>query len=180
MAMDVRSYNRQAWDKLVESGDRWTVPVTTDEIQRAKKGEGQIVLTPTKPVPRKWFPNLDAASTLCLASGGGQQGPILAAAGATVTVLDASARQLEQDRTVAEREGLSMRTVEGDMADLSMFARASFDLIVHPCSNCFVPDVRPVWRECFRVLRPGGILLAGFDEIDKRRWWRFDVPRYVG
>jgi hypothetical protein len=87
MAMDVRAYNREAWDKLVESGDRWTVPVTTDEIQRAKQGEWQIVLTPTMPVPKSWFPDLHGASTLCLASGGGQQGPILAAAGAKVTVL---------------------------------------------------------------------------------------------
>jgi SAM-dependent methyltransferase len=55
-----------------------------------------------------------------------------------------------------------MEIVEGDMANLSAFHDDSFDLIVHPCSNCFVPDVRPVWRECFRVLRPGGILLAGF------------------
>jgi SAM-dependent methyltransferase len=162
MAMNVHSYNRQAWDKLVESGDRWTVPVTADDILRAKTGDWQIVLTPVKPVPRSWFPNLGRASTLCLASGGGQQGPILAAAGATVTVLDASPRQLDQDRRVAEREGLALETVDGDMADLSMFAEASFDLIVHPCSNCFAPDIRPVWRECGRVLRPGGILLAGF------------------
>jgi 2-polyprenyl-3-methyl-5-hydroxy-6-metoxy-1,4-benzoquinol methylase len=147
--MDVRSYNRQAWDKLVESGDRWTVPVTTDEIQRAKKGEWQIVLTPTKPVPKSWFPDLHGASTLCLASGGGQQGPILAAAGAVVAVLDASPLQLKQDREVGERDGLSLETIEGDMADLSLFADATFDLIVHPCSNCFVPDIRPVWRECF-------------------------------
>ena len=26
----------------------------------------------------------------------------------------------------------------------------------------FVPEVRPVWRESFRVLRQGGALLAGF------------------
>jgi SAM-dependent methyltransferase len=99
---------------------------------------------------------------LCLASGGGQQGPLLAAAGAAVTVFDNSPRQLLQDRLVAEREALSLTTVEGDMADLSDFPDDSFGLIIHPCSNCFVPDVRPVWRECFRVLRPGGSLLAGF------------------
>ena len=48
------------------------------------------------------------------------------------------------------------------MADLSCFEDESFGLIVHPCSNCFVPNVLPVWRECARVLRSGGVLLAGF------------------
>ena len=160
--MDIRVHNRQAWDKLVENQDRWTVPVSSEEIQRARAGDWQIVLTPTRPVPKSWFPDLPGTATLCLASGGGQQGPLLAAVGAKVTVLDASPRQLEQDRLVSQRDGLILETVEGDMADLSMFADASFDLIVHPCSNCFVPDVRPVWRECFRILRSGGILLAGF------------------
>jgi SAM-dependent methyltransferase len=102
------------------------------------------------------------ADVLCLASGGGQQGPLLAAAGARVTVFDNSPNQLAQDRLVAERDGLEIETVLGDMADLSAFADGSFDLIVHPCSNCFSETVRPVWRECFRVLRPGGTLLAGF------------------
>jgi len=160
--MEIRAYNRQAWDKLVEDRNMWTIPVSSDEIERARHGDWQIVLTPTKPVPRTWFPALADAATLCLACGGGQQGPLLAAAGAKVTVLDASPRQLEQDRLVAERDALTLETVEGDMADLCMFADATFDLIVHPCSNCFVPDVRPVWRECFRVLRTGGILLTGF------------------
>ena len=63
---------------------------------------------------------------------------------------------------MAERESLDVSTVEGDMADLSMFPEARFDLIVHPCSNVFVPDVRPVWHEAFRVLRPGGVMLSGF------------------
>jgi SAM-dependent methyltransferase len=43
-----------------------------------------------------------------------------------------------------------------------VFPEGSFALVFHPCSNCFVPEVRPVWREAFRVLRPGGVLLAGF------------------
>ena len=68
----------------------------------------------------------------------------------------------ESAGTDPERDGLEIKTVEGDMADLSMFADGAFDLIVHPCSNCFVPDVRPVWRECFRLLRTSGVLLVGF------------------
>jgi SAM-dependent methyltransferase len=87
---------------------------------------------------------------------------VLAAAGANVTVLDASPAQLARDRQVAEREGLAIKAVQGDMADLSPFADGTFALVFHPCSNCFVPNVRPVWREAFRVLRPGGVLLAGF------------------
>jgi SAM-dependent methyltransferase len=99
---------------------------------------------------------------LCLASGGGQQGPLLAAAGAQVVVFDNSARQLGQDRLVAERDGLDIETIQGDMADLSCFGDEGFDLVFHPCSNCFSETIRPVWCECFRVLRPGGTLLAGF------------------
>ena len=160
--MDVRSYNRLAWDKKVNLRDRWTCPVGSEVVERARRGDFDLFLTPTKPVPSRWFPALRDAPTLCLASGGGQQGPLLAAAGAAVTVFDNSPAQLSQDQLVAQREGLRIETVEGDMADLSMFANDAFALIVHPCSNCFVPDIRPVWSECYRVLRRGGILLAGF------------------
>jgi ubiquinone/menaquinone biosynthesis C-methylase UbiE len=78
-----------------------------------------------------------------------------------VTVIDNSPKQLEQDRLVAARESLPLSTVEGDMMDLGMFAEHSFDLVVHPVSNVFVPDILPVWREAYRVLRDGGVLLAG-------------------
>ena len=98
---------------------------------------------------------------LCLASGGGQQGPVLAAVGANVTVYDNSPSQLKQDQFVAEREALTLKTVEGDAADLSAFADESFDLIFNPVSTVFMPDVRVVWRECSRVLRRGGILMTG-------------------
>lgn len=161
--MDIRSYNRQAWNLQVESGNPYTVPVSPEVIAAARRGEWAIILTPTKRTPRDWFPaDLQGVEVLGLASAGGQQGPVLAAAGANVTVLDNSPRQLEQDRSVAEREGLAMRLVEGDMADLTVFPEASFDLIIHPVSNVFVPNVRPVWAEAYRVLRPGGALLAGF------------------
>ncbi|MBT3337461.1 MAG: class I SAM-dependent methyltransferase [Anaerolineae bacterium] len=161
--MDIRSYNRKAWDKYVDSGEsEWTKPVSAEIIAHARKGDFAILLTETKPVPREWFPVLKGADILCLASGGGQQGPVLAAAGAKVTVFDNSPRQLDQDRFVAEREGLDIKLVEGDMRDLSVFSDASFDLVFHPVSNLFIHEIRPVWREAYRVLRPGGTLLAGF------------------
>jgi ubiquinone/menaquinone biosynthesis C-methylase UbiE len=162
--MNIREHNRQAWDKQVEWGSNpWTIPVGPDEILAARQGQWVIYLTPTKPLPREWLPGIRGKHVLCLASGGGQQGPILVAAGAKVTVLDNSPRQLAQDRIVAEREGLEITTVEGDMADLSMFLDESFDIIEHPVSNTFAPDILPVWREAYRVLHRDGVLVAGFD-----------------
>ncbi len=160
--VNVREMNRDAWDTQVAKENRWTVPVSSKEIEAARRGEWEILLTPVRPVPRSWFQELEGARVLCLASGGGQQGPILAATGARVTVSDNSPRQLAQDRLVAERDGLELVTIEGDMADLGAFEDGIFDLIVHPVSNCFVPAPRPVWSECSRVLRVGGELLAGF------------------
>jgi SAM-dependent methyltransferase len=146
----------------VESGNPYTLPVSAEEIAAARRGQWQLFLTATRPIPRDWFPPLRDCEVLCLAGGGGQQGPVLAAAGAHVTVFDLSPRQLAQDRFVAERDGLDIMTVEGDMADLSAFPDARFDLIVHPIANLFVPDLHPVWAEAYRVLRKQGILIAAF------------------
>ncbi|MCA1621199.1 MAG: class I SAM-dependent methyltransferase [Acidobacteria bacterium] len=162
--MDILEHQRRAWDRQAEQGNEWTVPVGPEVIEEARRGRWSVLLTEQKPTPRGWFPEEVAGlEVLCLASGGGQQGPTLAAAGARVTVLDNSPAQLARDRQVAEREGLELQTAEGDMRDLSRFADESFDLVFHPVSNLFVPDVRPVWREAFRVLRRGGALLAGFN-----------------
>ncbi|MDN4593433.1 class I SAM-dependent methyltransferase [Polycladomyces subterraneus] len=86
----------------------------------------------------------------------------MAAAGGKVTVLDISENQLRQDRFVAEREGLSIRTVKGDMTNLEAFCDEEFDLIIHPVSNLFVKDIQKVWNEIFRVLKQGGTLISGF------------------
>lgn len=161
--MNILEHNRRAWDRQVEGRNPWTLPVGPEAILAAQKGDWAILLTPCKPVPHEWLPGLLGKRVLCLASGGGQQGPVLAAAGARVTVLDNSPKQLERDRMVAGREGLEIATVQGDMADLSMFPDASFDFIVHPVSNVFAPDVLPVWREAFRVLCRGGVMVAGFN-----------------
>lgn len=165
--MNVRDYNRAAWDKQVEQGNEWTVPVSPEIIANARRGDWSVLLTEQKIVPREWFAargqtDLRGLDILCLASGGGQQAPTFAAAGAHVTVLDNSPKQLERDRFVAERDGLEIKTIEGDARDLSMLANESFDLVFHPVSNLFIPEVRPIYREAFRVLRHGGILLAGF------------------
>ncbi len=89
--------------------------------------------------------------------------PIFAALGGICTVLDYSDRQLASEEMVAKREGYDIEIVKADMTKTFPFADETFDLIFHPVSNCYVEEVLPVWKECFRVLKKGGILLAGVD-----------------
>ena len=172
--IEIVDYNRHAWNREVEKGSVWTVPVNPSVIARARKGDWQIVLTPTKPVPQAWFPPLEKKKVLCLACGGGQQGPILAAAGAEVTVLDNSPKQLEQDRMVAQRENLSLRTELGDMRDLGRFSNEYYDVII-VTGTCFVDNITIVWKEISRILKRSGILMAGCNNpiefiFDLRAW----------
>lgn len=158
---DLIAHNQAAWDQLAAQDCEWSRSVTSDTIASARRGDWTVRLTPG-PLPVGWLDQVQGLSILCLASAGGQQAPVLAAAGAQVTVFDLSERQLEQDRAVARRDGLALTAVQGDMRDLSAFADSCFDVVFHPISNLYVPDVRPVWRECYRVLRPGGSLLSSF------------------
>lgn len=112
IVVDPVAHNRAAWDKCVQEGNEWSRPVSTEDVERARMGDWSIVLIGREPVDRSWLPtDLTGKDVLCLASGGGQQGPILAAAGARVTVFDNSPRQLGQDQMVAARDGLELRTV---------------------------------------------------------------------
>lgn len=164
--MNPLHHNRRAWNAESLAGGRWSMPVDGDTIARARQGEWAVILTPRRAVPRDWFGDIVGKRVLCLASGGGQQVPVLAAAGADVISFDLSDEQLRKDAQVCAREGLKARLVQGDMADLSCFDDGSFDLVFHPASNLFVPDVEVVWRECFRVLAPAGRLLSGFMNPD--------------
>jgi len=161
--MNYTDINAETIDRWVEAGWEWGIPITHEQFVRAKAGDWSVVLTPTKPVPADWFPELEGIRVLGLAAGGGQQMPIFAARGAVCTVLDYSRRQIETERMVAEREGYEIEIVHADMTKPLPFGDATFDMIFHPVSNCYIEDVSHVWRECYRVLRPGGRLLSGLD-----------------
>ena len=161
--MKYQDINAATIDRWIEEGWEWGIPISHETYVNAANGEWDVVLTPTRPVPHEWFGSLAGKKVLGLASGGGQQIPIFAALGAECTVLDYSEKQLESERMVAEREGYPVNLVRADMTKPLPFADESFDLIFHPVSNCYVKEVRPIFRECFRVLKPGGVLLGGFD-----------------
>lgn len=164
--MTEKSYqdiNSETIDRWIAEGWEWGKPITHEVFQAARAGHWEVLLTPTKPVPREWFGDLTGKKILGLASGGGQQMPIFTAAGAQCTVLDYSQAQLDSEAMVSQREGYEIEIVRADMTKPLPFADGSFDLIFHPVSNCYVEQVEPIWRECARVLKPGGVLLAGLD-----------------
>ncbi len=155
--------NAETIDRWIEEGWTWGVPISHETFLAAVQGNWDVQLTPTRMVPHDWFPNLKGKKVLGLASGGGQQMPIFAALGAECTVLDYSLKQLESEKTVAEREGYRIEIIRADMTKRLPFEDQTFDLIFHPVSNCYVEEVKPIWRECYRVLKKGGILLSGTD-----------------
>ncbi len=153
--------NSKTIDRWVDEGWEWGIPVSHETYLKALDSEWDVLLTPTKPVPHEWFGKLEGKTLLGLASGGGQQMPLFSALGARCTVLDYSDRQLSSERTVAEREKYEISIVKADMTKVFPFPDDSFDVIFHPVSNCYVKDVYHVFRECFRVLKSGGVLLSG-------------------
>ncbi|HHU28680.1 TPA: class I SAM-dependent methyltransferase [bacterium] len=155
--------NSKVIDKWVKDGWRWSIPINHEAYVKAKNGEWSVLLTPTKPVPKEWFGDLKNKHVLGLACGGGQQMPIFNALGAYCTVLDFSSEQLKKELEVANRENYEIKIVQADMTEPLPFDDESFDLIFHPVSNCYVEDVFPIWKECYRVLKKSGILLSGLD-----------------
>lgn len=161
--MDYTDINSSVVDKWVDDDWEWGIPISHDAYVKATKGEWKVVLTPKKPVPKEWFSELLGSKILGLASGGGQQMPVFAALGADCTVMDYSQRQLDSELMVATREGYSIQIVKADMTKQFPFEDESFDMIFHPVSNCYIENVCHVWDECYRVLRKGGLLIAGMD-----------------
>ncbi|MEX2188239.1 MAG: class I SAM-dependent methyltransferase [Pirellulales bacterium] len=148
--MPAHEHNRRAWDARARDGARFARPASDEEI--ARPGD----LTDAA----GWLGDVRGKRLLCLAAGGGKHGPLYAAAGADVTVVDLSGEMLALDRQVAAEKRLTLRTVEASMDDLSALADAAFDVVCQPVSTCYVPDVVAVFREVARVLAAGGLYLS--------------------
>ena len=161
--MNYQDMNAKTIDSWCKDGWIWGRAISHEEYQNALNGQWNVFLTPTKAVPHEWFGDLKGKTILGLASGGGQQIPIFSALGAACTVLDYSGEQCLREKEVAERERYEVEILQYDMTKRLPFEDETFDLIFHPVSNCYVEEVKPIFRECFRILKKGGILLCGLD-----------------
>jgi SAM-dependent methyltransferase len=145
-----RLTNRAAWDRLAD-GSPFS-KVATDEECANPLGTLDS---------RGWLPkSVVGLDVLCLAAAGGWQSILYASAGARVTVVDISPGMLQLDHREADRRGLTLRTLEASMDDLSALADATFDIVHQPVSTCYIPDIGAVYREIARVTRDGGIYIS--------------------
>ena len=148
---DFKQHNRGAWNALAKQGNRFAQPARESDFE-----------DPLRSVdgPRWLGPSIAGKQVLCLAAGGGRQAPLYAAAGAITTVVDISDQMLEIDRQVCKRKGLTVQTIEASMDDLSMLADSTFDIVVHPVSTCYVPDIQRVYLEVSRLTKAGGLYIS--------------------
>jgi SAM-dependent methyltransferase len=144
-------HNRQAWNRLAEQQQRFT---------RAARDEEFVDPLGLLDSSGWLAEGIRGKNLLCLAAGGGRQGPLYAAAGANVTVVDISNAQLQLDRAVAAERRLAIRTVETSMDDLGMFRAGEFEVVIHPVSSCYLPDLRPVYEQVARVTAADGIYIS--------------------
>jgi SAM-dependent methyltransferase len=152
----VLDHNARAWDRLAANRAALARPAADGAFADPHDWLGGGTAG-----GRSWLPErLDGLEVLCLAAGGGKHGPLYAAAGGRVTVVDISPAMLDLDRQVARERKLELAVVQGSMDDLSMLGAGRFDLVVHPVSSCYVPDVGRVFREVARVTRGGGLYVS--------------------
>lgn len=156
--------NQREWDKIAEAGCEWTKPISHEKLIENKNNDFKLYISPSIPIPRDWLPDdIEGKKILGLACGGGQQMPILAVNGADCTVFDISEKQLEQDKSVMDRENIKYNLVQGDMTERFPFDDESFDIIIQAFCNLYIQDMQFVWNECYRVLKKGGIMIATMD-----------------
>ncbi len=145
------AHNRQAWNEMAEGRHVLARPATDKELDDPLRTVDQV----------GWLSGgIEGWNVLCLAAGGGRHGPLYAAAGGRVTVVDLSPAMLEIDRHVAKQRKLNVRTVETSMDQLGMLADGEFDLVIHPVSTCYLPSLERLFPEIARVTRSGGMYIS--------------------
>jgi len=176
---DYYSTNKKWWEKMVKEECGFTKPWLDLDINVLKKVANGKIKNPSEPIrdiyPLTLLSNINRKNILCLASGGGQQSAIFGVLGGNVTVIDISEEQLKGDKKAAEHYGYKVKTIQGDISSLSMLKSNLFDIVYQAVSMGYIPDVKKVYSEVFRVLKKGGVYRADAHNpiswaIDENSW----------
>jgi SAM-dependent methyltransferase len=142
-----RQINQHGWTRLAREGC-----LSSQAFGSLHFAHARGMLDPGRTIP--WN---DVRNVLCLAAAGGQQAPLFASLGYEVVSADLCPEQLRRDEQVALRHGLAIECIQTDMLNLSALYGSRFDLVYQAVSACYVPDVRKLYQEVAKVLRPGGL-----------------------
>lgn len=157
----IKEFQRAAREK-----EHYTVPwldLDVDAFRACREGRACLPEPyASDPADRIMFGGAQGLDILCLAGGGGQQSAVFSLLGANVTVFDLMEEQLAGDRAAAAHYGYSVRTIQGDMHDLSVLEDNSFDRAHQPISTLYTPDLPAVFAGVERVLRPGGLYFSDY------------------
>ncbi len=164
MKGDYIKINKKYWDQWSKEQGPWSKKCSEDSLKKARQSQAEIFITPAKPVPRGWLPaSWKGLDVLGLAAAGGQQAPVLAAAGARVTSFDFSGEQLKKDLEVCQKHHLKIRAMRGHLESLGAFFKSeSFDFIINPISTCYIKNPPKMYKEVFGILRKGGCFITAF------------------
>jgi SAM-dependent methyltransferase len=147
----VLTHNRQAWNDMARERHVLTRPAKDEELREPLRTVDAV----------GWLgDSIQGWNVLCLAAGGGRHGPLYAAAGGRVTVVDLSPDMLAHDRHMAKQHKLDIRTIETSMDQLGMLRDGEFDLVIHPVSTCYLPSLDRLFPEIARVTRSGGLYIS--------------------
>jgi ubiquinone/menaquinone biosynthesis C-methylase UbiE len=149
---DVALYNIRRWRALVEANAVFTRPLrdmTHEDALERLNADGSLG-------------DLSQKRVLALGGGGGRQSVLYGLCNADITILDISDAQLDIDREMATHYGFDVRLIQGDMRDLSQFEDAAFDIVDHPYSLNFIPEIGDLFKQIARVMSKDGIYQVMF------------------
>lgn len=144
---NVARYNIKRWNALAKAGAIFSLP-----IENLRESTARDFVDPFHKLGE-----LKKKRVLCLGGGGGRQSIAFSFLGAEVTVLDISDAQLKLDADRAKQMGMEVKTIRGDMREMSFFDDDYFDIVDQPYSINFIPGIEPVLREVSRILCTKGI-----------------------
>ena len=147
----IKRHNESAWDKRARQKMRFTNTASKEDYLQAN----ELI------EKNSWLQGgIRGKKLLNLAAGGGGQSGLFASLGADVTVVDISAAMLENDQKLAKEQGFNIRVLQTSMDDLNALDTAEFDIVIHPVSTCYLPDIKVIYQEVARVSKAGAIYIS--------------------
>lgn len=111
----------------------------------------------------KLLGNLKGKRIIEIGCGGAQCGIAMAKQGAIVTGIDQSKEQLKLAKTLAEKNKVKIKLIQGSFQDLSKFQSNSFDIAFSAFAFQYSPNLKKLFKQVYRILRKKGLFVFSLD-----------------